>query len=149
MAAGKVDILQIPAFLCRQTDLLVAAGQTGRVVNIKKGQFLSPGAMIYAIDKVRSTGNQHIMVTERGTTFGYGDLVIDYRGIPEMQGFGVPVVLDATHSLQQPNQSKGVTGGFRILLKQYAAQVSQQALTDCSSKHTLTLQTQSRMAPIC
>ncbi len=117
MASGKVDILQIPAFLCRQTDLLVAAGQTGSVVNIKKGQFLSPGAMIYAIEKVRSTGNQRIMVTERGTTFGYGDLIIDYRGIPEMQGFGVPVVLDATHSLQQPNQSKGVTGGLPHLIE--------------------------------
>jgi 2-dehydro-3-deoxyphosphooctonate aldolase (KDO 8-P synthase) len=117
MAASKVDVLQIPAFLCRQTDLLVAAGKTGRVVNIKKGQFLSPAAMVYAVEKIRSSGNQHIMLTERGTTFGYGDLVIDYRGIPEMQGFGVPVVLDATHSLQQPNQSQGVTGGLPHLIE--------------------------------
>ncbi len=117
MAAEKVDILQIPAFLCRQTELLLAAGNTGRAVNIKKGQFLSPEAMTYAIEKLRSTGNQNIMVTERGTTFGYGDLVIDFRGIPVMQAFGVPVVLDATHSLQQPNQSHGVTGGLPHLIE--------------------------------
>lgn len=112
MASKKVDMLQIPAFLCRQTELLLAAGQTGCVVNIKKGQFLSPAAMAFAIEKVRSTGNHHIMLTERGTTFGYGDLVIDFRGIPTMQDFGVPVILDATHSLQQPNQAHGVTGGL-------------------------------------
>jgi 2-dehydro-3-deoxyphosphooctonate aldolase (KDO 8-P synthase) len=111
MAARFVDVLQIPAFLCRQTDLLLAAGSTGKCVNIKKGQFLSPGAMTHAIEKVRSTGNQHVMCTERGTTFGYQDLVVDFRGIPEMQSFGAPVVLDVTHSLQEPNQPHGVTGG--------------------------------------
>ena len=116
LAAGYVDILQIPAFLCRQTELLLAAGNTGRVVNIKKGQFLSPAAMHFAVEKVRSTGNRHIMVTERGTTFGYGDLVVDFRGIPVMQAAGVPVVLDVTHSLQQPNQAGGVTGGLPHLI---------------------------------
>ncbi len=111
MAAEYVDILQIPAFLCRQTDLLIAAARTGKAVNIKKGQFLSPGSMIHAVDKVRSAGNQNVAVTDRGTTFGYTDLIVDYRGIPEMQSFGCPVILDCTHSLQQPNQSSGVTGG--------------------------------------
>lgn len=111
MAAEYVDILQIPAFLCRQTDLLVAAARTGRMVNIKKGQFLSPEAMRYAVQKVRDAGNQQVAVTERGTTFGYQDLIVDYRGIPEMQKNGCPVILDVTHSLQQPNQTDGVTGG--------------------------------------
>lgn len=111
MAADYVDILQIPAFLCRQTDLLVAAARTGRAVNIKKGQFLSPEAMKYALQKVRDAGNDNVALTERGVTFGYQDLVVDYRGIPEMQAFGAPVILDATHSLQQPNQAAGVTGG--------------------------------------
>ncbi len=111
MAAEYVDILQIPAFLCRQTDLLVAAARTGKTVNIKKGQFLSPLAMRFAADKVVEAGNKNVMLTERGTTFGYQDLVIDYRGIPEMQTFGFPVILDVTHSLQQPNQTCGVTGG--------------------------------------
>lgn len=111
MAAEYVDILQIPAFLCRQTDLLVAAARTGRMVNIKKGQFLSPEAMRYAVQKVRDAGNQQVAVTERGTTFGYQDLIVDYRGIPEMQKNGCPVILDVTHSLQQPNQPAGVTGG--------------------------------------
>lgn len=111
MAAEYVDILQIPAFLCRQTDLLVAAARTGRMVNIKKGQFLSPEAMRYAVQKVRDAGNQQVTVTERGTTFGYQDLIVDYRGIPEMQKNGCPVILDVTHSLQQPNQTAGVTGG--------------------------------------
>lgn len=111
MAAEYVDILQIPAFLCRQTDLLVAAARTGRMVNIKKGQFLSPEAMRYAVQKVRDAGNQQVAVTERGTTFGYHDLIVDYRGIPEMQKNGCPVILDVTHSLQQPNQTAGVTGG--------------------------------------
>ena len=120
MAAEYVDILQIPAFLCRQTDLLVAAAKTGRVVNIKKGQFLSPDAMRFAVDKVRESGNENVMVTERGTTFGYQDLVVDYRGIPEMQSFGYPVVLDATHSLQQPNQTSGVTGGMPQLIETIA-----------------------------
>ena len=116
MAARRVDVLQIPAFLCRQTELLLAAGHTGKAVNIKKGQFLSADAMGYAVEKVRSTGNQHVMVTERGTTFGYGDLVVDFRGIPIMQELQVPVVLDVTHSLQQPNQAKGVSGGLPHLI---------------------------------
>lgn len=111
MAADFVDVLQIPAFLCRQTDLLVAAAQTGKAVNIKKGQFLSPEAMRFALQKVRDAGNDNVALTERGVTFGYQDLVVDYRGIPEMQRFGAPVILDATHSLQQPNQAAGVTGG--------------------------------------
>lgn len=111
MAAEYVDILQIPAFLCRQTDLLVAAAETGKMVNIKKGQFLSPEAMRHAVNKVREAGNMNVAITERGTTFGYQDLIVDYRGIPEMQKNGCPVILDVTHSLQQPNQSAGVTGG--------------------------------------
>ena len=111
MAAAYVDVLQIPAFLCRQTDILVAAANTGKVVNIKKGQFLSAEAMQFAVTKVRESGNEDIILTERGTTFGYQDLVVDFRGIPEMQNLDVPVVLDITHSLQQPNQSGGVTGG--------------------------------------
>ena len=111
MAAEYVDILQIPAFLCRQSDLLEAAAKTGKVVNIKKGQFLSPEAMKFAAQKVVDSGNSNVMLTERGTTFGYQDLIVDYRGIPEMQKFGFPVVVDCTHSLQRPNQSAGVTGG--------------------------------------
>jgi 2-dehydro-3-deoxyphosphooctonate aldolase (KDO 8-P synthase) len=111
IAAEYVDILQIPAFLCRQTDILVAAAQTGKIVNIKKGQFLAPGSMKFAADKVAESGNKNIMLTDRGTMFGYGDLVVDYRGIVEMQKFGYPVVLDITHSLQQPNQAGGVSGG--------------------------------------
>ena len=111
MAAEVADILQIPAFLCRQTDLLVAAAKTGKVVNIKKGQFLSGESMGFAVDKVRLSGNNQVMLTERGSMFGYQDLVVDFRNIPIMQGFGVPVVLDVTHSLQQPNQTSGVTGG--------------------------------------
>lgn len=120
IAAQYVDILQIPAFLCRQTDLLVAAARTGRTINIKKGQFLSPQAMRFAAEKVAETGNPDIMLTERGTTFGYQDLVIDYRGIPQMQAFGYPVILDATHSLQQPNQTSGVTGGMPRLIETVA-----------------------------
>jgi 2-dehydro-3-deoxyphosphooctonate aldolase (KDO 8-P synthase) len=111
MAAPFVDILQIPAFLCRQTDLLIAAAKTGKMVNIKKGQFLSPAAMKHAIAKVRECGNNKVSITERGTTFGYQDLIVDFRGVPEMQQFGCPVIVDATHSLQQPNQTAGVTGG--------------------------------------
>ena len=120
MAAEYVDILQIPAFLCRQTDLLIAAAKTGKIVNIKKGQFLSPGAMKFAADKVVEAGNSQVMLTERGTTFGYQDLLVDYRGIPEMQTFGHPVVLDVTHSLQQPNQTSGVTGGMPALIETVA-----------------------------
>lgn len=110
-AAEYVDILQIPAFLCRQTDLLVAAAKTGKIVNIKKGQFLSPEAMIHAVNKVRESGNDKIWLTERGVSYGYQDLLVDFRGIPKMQAIGTPVVLDVTHSLQEPNQSAGVTGG--------------------------------------
>ena len=120
MAAEYVDVLQIPAFLCRQTDLLVAAARTGKVVNIKKGQFLSPGAMQFAAQKVVDAGNRQVMLTERGTTFGYTDLVVDYRGIPQMQVFGFPVVMDVTHSLQQPNQTSGVTGGMPALIETIA-----------------------------
>jgi len=111
MAAEYVDILQIPAFLCRQTTLLQAAAATGKIVNIKKGQFLSPESMKFAVDKVRAMGNDRVMQTDRGTSFGYQDLIVDYRGIPTMQAFGTPVVMDCTHALQQPNQSAGVTGG--------------------------------------
>ncbi len=121
MAAEYVDILQIPAFLCRQTDLLVAAARTGKVVNVKKGQFLSPDAMRFAVDKVRESGNENVMVTERGTTFGYQDLIVDYRGIRMMQeSCHCPVIVDATHSLQQPNQSSGVTGGQPELIETIA-----------------------------
>ena len=105
------DYLQIPAFLCRQTDLLIEAGKTGKWVNIKKGQFASPESMTFAVDKVRSTGNENILLTERGTTFGYQDLVVDFRSVPKMQKLGAPVIVDCTHSLQQPNQATGVTGG--------------------------------------
>lgn len=110
-AAEFVDVLQIPAFLCRQTDLLLAAAETGKIVNVKKGQFLSGPAMKFAVEKIRKAGNNKIILTERGTTFGYQDLVVDYRNIPWMQEHGVPVVMDCTHSLQQPNQTSGVTGG--------------------------------------
>ena len=111
MAADFVDILQIPAFLCRQTDLLVAAAKTGKIINVKKGQFVSGEAMKFAVEKIKNAGNNKVMLTERGTTFGYQDLVVDYRNIPAMQAHGVPVVMDVTHSLQQPNQTSGVTGG--------------------------------------
>lgn len=112
MAAEYVDILQIPAFLCRQTDLLLAAARTGKLVNIKKGQFLAPESMHFAVEKVREAGNDMVAVTDRGTMFGYGDLIIDYRGLPTMQRqCQCPVILDVTHSLQQPNQGGGVTGG--------------------------------------
>jgi 2-dehydro-3-deoxyphosphooctonate aldolase (KDO 8-P synthase) len=111
LAAQYVDVLQIPAFLCRQTDLLIAAGQTGKIVNVKKGQFVSGDAMRFAVEKIKNTGNEKVMLTERGTTFGYQDLVVDYRNIPLMQQNNVPVVMDCTHSLQQPNQTSGITGG--------------------------------------
>ena len=111
MAAKYVDILQIPAFLCRQTDLLVAAAETGKIVNVKKGQFVSGPSMKFAVEKIRKAGNNQVMLTERGTTFGYQDLVVDYRNIPWMKEHQVPVVMDCTHSLQQPNQTSGVTGG--------------------------------------
>ena len=120
IAASYVDVLQIPAFLCRQTDLLVAAANTGKVVNIKKGQFLAADSMQFAVNKVRESGNNKVMLTERGTTFGYQDLIVDYRGIPEMQKNNCPVILDITHSLQQPNQSSGVTGGKPELIETIA-----------------------------
>lgn len=111
IAAEYVDVLQIPAFLCRQTDLLIAAAKTGKVVNIKKGQFLAPDSMQFAAKKVVEAGNNRVFLTERGTTFGYQDLIVDFRGIPTMRNFGFPVIVDVTHSLQQPNQTSGVTGG--------------------------------------
>ncbi|HEV7782372.1 MAG TPA: 3-deoxy-8-phosphooctulonate synthase [Chitinophagaceae bacterium] len=111
IAAKFVDVLQIPAFLCRQTDLLVAAAQTGKIVNVKKGQFVSGEAMKFAVDKIKNAGNDKVMLTERGTTFGYQDLVVDYRNIPAMQMHDVPVIMDVTHALQQPNQTSGITGG--------------------------------------
>ena len=120
LAAGFVDILQIPAFLCRQTSLLVAAAQTGKVVNIKKGQFVSPESMRFALEKVQEENNDRVMLTDRGTTFGYQDLIVDFRGLPAMQSFGATVVLDCTHSLQQPNQSSGVTGGRPALIETIA-----------------------------
>lgn len=121
IAAEHVDILQIPAFLCRQTDLLVAAARTGKSVNVKKGQFLSPESMRFAAEKIRSCGNDDIAVTERGTTFGYGDLVVDFRGVPRMQqSCRCPVIVDCTHSLQQPNTAGGVTGGCPELIETIA-----------------------------
>lgn len=119
IAAEYVDVLQIPAFLCRQTDLLIAASKTGKYVNIKKGQFLSPEAMQFAVTKVRESGNDKVWITDRGTMFGYGDMVVDFRGIPAMQQYA-PVVLDITHSLQQPNQTSGVTGGKPELIETIA-----------------------------
>jgi 2-dehydro-3-deoxyphosphooctonate aldolase (KDO 8-P synthase) len=120
IAAQIADILQIPAFLCRQTDLLLAAAKTGKIVNIKKGQFLSPEAMSFAVNKVREAGNEQVLITERGTTFGYQDLIVDYRGIKALQQNRCPVVLDCTHSLQQPNQPQGVTGGRPDLIETIA-----------------------------
>jgi 2-dehydro-3-deoxyphosphooctonate aldolase (KDO 8-P synthase) len=120
LAGSYIDILQIPAFLCRQTDLLVAAGKTGKTVNVKKGQFVSGESMKFAVDKIRRTGNDKVILTERGTTFGYQDLVVDYRNIPIMKSHGVPVVMDCTHSLQQPNQSSGVTGGNPAMIETIA-----------------------------
>lgn len=116
MAANYVDVLQIPAFLCRQTDLLIAAAETGKIVNVKKGQFLNGASMKFAVEKIKNAGNDKAMLTERGNTYGYQDLVVDYRNIPIMQENGVPVVMDCTHSLQQPNQTSGVTGGNPLMI---------------------------------
>jgi len=120
IAAQFIDILQIPAFLCRQTDLLIAAANTNKIVNVKKGQFLSGASMKFAVDKIRLAGNDKVMLTERGNTFGYQDLVVDYRNIPAMAENGVPVIMDCTHSLQQPNQTSGVTGGNPQLIETIA-----------------------------
>jgi 2-dehydro-3-deoxyphosphooctonate aldolase (KDO 8-P synthase) len=120
LAANYVDVLQIPAFLCRQTSLLVAAAKTGKVVNIKKGQFASSETMLHAIEKVRESGNPNVMLIERGNTFGYQDLIVDFRNIPEMRQFNVPVIMDCTHSLQQPNSKSGVTGGKPALIETIA-----------------------------
>lgn len=120
ITAEFIDVLQIPAFLCRQTDLLVAAAKTGKTVNIKKGQFLSAASMKFAVDKIFESGNKNVILTDRGNTFGYQDLIVDFRGIPEMRSFGVPVVMDCTHSLQQPNQDSGVTGGTPALIETIA-----------------------------
>lgn len=120
IAAQYIDILQIPAFLCRQTDLLIAAAETRKIVNVKKGQFLSGASMKFAVDKIKLAGNEKIMLTERGNTFGYQDLVVDYRNIPAMAENGVPVIMDCTHSLQQPNQTSGVTGGNPQLIETIA-----------------------------
>ena len=117
IAAKYIDILQIPAFLCRQTDLLLAAAATGKIVNVKKGQFLSGASMKFAVDKIKLAGNEKVMLTERGNTFGYQDLVVDYRNIPAMKENDVPVIMDCTHSLQQPNQTSGVTGGNPQLIE--------------------------------
>ena len=117
LAANYVDILQIPAFLCRQTDLLIAAAKTGKVVNIKKGQFLSADAMKFAVEKVKGSGNDKVMLTERGTMLGYHDLVVDFRNIPRMQENNVPVIADITHSLQQPNRPEGVSGGMPEMIE--------------------------------
>ena len=117
IAAKYVDVLQIPAFLCRQTELLIAAAETGKTVNIKKGQFLSGESMKFAVDKVKNSGNMNVMLTERGSMFGYQDLIVDYRSIVDMKKNNVPVILDITHSLQQPNQSSGVTGGRPDLIE--------------------------------
>lgn len=120
LAAAYIDVLQIPAFLCRQTELLVAAAETGKVVNIKKGQFLSAESMKFAVDKVIDSGNNKVFLTDRGNTFGYQDLIVDFRGIPQMKAFQVPTVMDCTHSLQQPNQTSGVTGGKPELIETIA-----------------------------
>ena len=120
MAAGYADILQIPAFLCRQTELLIAAGETGKIINVKKGQFLNGEAMKFAVEKINAAGNKKVMLTERGNSFGYHDLVVDYRNIPAMKLNNVPVIMDCTHSLQQPNQSTGITGGNPELIETIA-----------------------------
>ena len=120
IAAGYVDVLQIPAFLCRQTDLLVAAAQTGKIVNVKKGQFINGASMKFAVEKIQKAGNQKVMLTDRGNTYGYNDLIVDYRNIPIMQAQKVPVIMDCTHSLQQPNQTSGISGGNPAMIETIA-----------------------------
>jgi 2-dehydro-3-deoxyphosphooctonate aldolase (KDO 8-P synthase) len=120
IAAPYVDVLQIPAFLCRQTDLLVAAAQTGKIINVKKGQFINGASMKFAVEKIQKAGNQKVMLTDRGNTYGYNDLIVDYRNIPIMQAHKVPVIMDCTHSLQQPNQTSGVTGGNPAMIETIA-----------------------------
>jgi 2-dehydro-3-deoxyphosphooctonate aldolase (KDO 8-P synthase) len=120
MAAAYVDVLQIPAFLCRQTDLLVAAAKTGKIVNVKKGQFVNGPSMKFAVDKIIQAGNDKVWLTDRGNTFGYQDLIVDYRNITWMKEIGVPVIMDCTHSLQQPNQTTGITGGNPALIETIA-----------------------------
>jgi 2-dehydro-3-deoxyphosphooctonate aldolase (KDO 8-P synthase) len=120
LAAKYIDVLQIPAFLCRQTDLLIAAAETGKIANVKKGQFVSGPSMKFAVEKINKAGNSKVILTERGNSFGYQDLVVDYRNIPWMQQHNVPVVMDCTHSLQQPNQTSGVTGGNPQLISTIA-----------------------------
>jgi 2-dehydro-3-deoxyphosphooctonate aldolase (KDO 8-P synthase) len=120
IAAKCVDVLQIPAFLCRQTELLLAAGRTHKMINVKKGQFMSPESMKFAVEKIKSTGNDKIMITERGTFFGYNDLIVDFRAIPQMQKNNLPIILDITHSLQKPNNSSGITGGQPDLIETIA-----------------------------
>ncbi len=120
MAAAYADVLQIPAFLCRQTDLLIAAAKTGKIINVKKGQFLSGPSMKFAVDKIKNEGNDKVWLTDRGNTFGYQDLVVDYRNITWMKEIAVPVVMDCTHSLQQPNQTSGITGGNPALIETIA-----------------------------
>jgi 2-dehydro-3-deoxyphosphooctonate aldolase (KDO 8-P synthase) len=120
MAAAYIDVLQIPAFLCRQTDLLLAAAATGKIVNVKKGQFVSGPSMKFAVEKIQTAGNDKVMLTERGNTFGYQDMVVDYRNITLMKEHQVPVIMDCTHSLQQPNQTSGVTGGNPQLIETIA-----------------------------
>ena len=120
IAANYVDVLQIPAFLCRQTDLLLAAAATGKIVNVKKGQFVNGPSMKFAVDKIKQAGNENVWLTERGNSFGYQDLIVDYRNITWMKEIGVPVIMDCTHSLQQPNQTTGVTGGNPQLIETIA-----------------------------
>lgn len=120
MAAAYIDVLQIPAFLCRQTDLLLAAAATGKIVNVKKGQFVSGPSMKFAVEKIQKAGNEKVMLTERGNSFGYQDIIVDFRNIPLMQEHQVPVIMDCTHSLQQPNQTSGVTGGNPQLIETIA-----------------------------
>jgi 2-dehydro-3-deoxyphosphooctonate aldolase (KDO 8-P synthase) len=120
IAAGYVDVLQVPAFLCRQTDLLVAAAQTGKIINVKKGQFINGESMKFAVEKIQKAGNEKVMLTDRGNTYGYNDLIVDFRNIPIMQAHKVPVIMDCTHSLQQPNQNSGVTGGNPAMIETIA-----------------------------